>query len=358
MNENEINDTREKKELRVITFSKYKKTDVKKKLVDEIFKENLEQSLYWSAELICSGLFADLWEIILQFIAKYIHLGNPKIPIYIELRFNNFKSIITSGYIGNEIALRNNDKIRKLFAEVISVLCLSPKRHSFNVIKINKSVDFNLTHINNRLKAPATYYSSGVFRKEDPKELFISINELAYHLSDESKNLVDACFWIEWIIEFENDCKTIKKKLECDRRENIPVDTKFQKDIIWLVWDLIFHYLEKIEHSKREISRKIIDSLLTLFCLHYSNACKKKRKYIIYFAVSILIDNFNEKISIFKDKKFIEQVISQVDKIYKQIKKCEIKPNTDYLFNNGLASKSNLEKTVEKLDKMKEIMMP
>ena len=357
MNENEINDIREKKDFKTMTFSKYKKSDVKKKLVEELYKENLEQSMYWSIELICSGQYTDLWEIILQFIAKYIHLGNPKIPIYIELRFNNFKSIITNGYIGNELALRNNDKIRKLFAEVICVLCLSPKRHSFNVIKINKANDFNLTQINNRLKAPSTNYSNNIFRKDDPKEIFISINELSYHLSDDSKSLVDACFWIEWIIEFESDCKSIKKKLECDRREKIPVDPKFQKDIIWIIWDIIFNYLDRFETTKKEISFKIINSLLSLFCLHYSHSCKKKRKYILYFAVSILIDNFNEKISIFKDKKFIEQIVNQVNKIYKQIKKNEIKPNTDYLFNNGVVTKSNLEKTVAKLDKMKEIMM-
>ena len=356
MNEYEISDIREKKDLKGGTFSNYKKSEVKKTLIQQLYKENLEQSLFWSCELICSGAYMELWEIILLFISKYIHLGNPKIAIYTELRFQNFKSIVTGGYIGNELAMRNNEKIRTLFAEIITVLCLSPKRHGFDTIKISKDNDFNLTYLQNRFKAPNTNFANIAFRKDDPKELFISINELAYHLSSQSRNLVDACFWIEWIIEYDTICKQQKKILKCERREKIPVDPKFQTDSIWIVWDIIIKNIETINKDKNKaITKKIIDSLLTLFCLHYSSSCKKKRRYILYYAISILIDSYNPNIEIIRDKSIIEKVLSQIKNIYKQIKKSEVKPKTDYLFNGVEEAKSNLEKTVEKLDKINEI---
>ena len=44
-----------------------------------------------------------------------------------ELRFNDFRNIITGGYIGNEIKLRNNNKIRRLFAEDLFIMFITKK---------------------------------------------------------------------------------------------------------------------------------------------------------------------------------------------------------------------------------------
>ena len=345
MDEYEINDIRTEKDFKGITFSKYKRTDAKKELLNSLQNGKIEYALHWSAEFICIGLFIDLWDILLNFVGKHIHLGNPKLPIYLLLRFNNFKEIIGNGYIGFEINMRNNLKIRKLFGEIIIVLCQSKKKHSIESIKIKKAQEFDMTIMSNRLKASSVSYASEIYKKDDPKELFVAMNEFTYHLSNDSLNSLEACYWFEWILEFENVCKNKKETCLCERRSFVNVEEKFQKEPIWMIWDTIFKCNNKYTN---EITKKILKSIFDLFCIKYTSGSKKKRKYLIYFAISLLTESVDENVAIIENKTIVDNINAKINMIYKEIKKNEKAPATDYLFNG--IEKNNREKTFEKLE--------
>jgi hypothetical protein len=355
-----INDKRLVAEFKGISFSTFKKSKVIDELIQCLINSKIEPACYWCSELICAGHFGDVWDIIILYVSKYIHLGNPKLPIYIAKRIEQFKAIVSNGYLEDELTMRNHTQIRNLFAEIIAILCLSRKKHPFEPMKIKKEEEFNISFMSSRLKAPSIDFATSLFRKDDPKELFIAINEFAYHISRKSKNAMSACYWLEWIIDYETICKSKKETCSCETREFAPVGEKFKKDPIWIVWDAI---LSECKERKDLITTKIIDALLSIFCIKFTSGVKRRRRFIVYFAISLLADpvDFTIEILSLSQKKQVEKVVEKIHIVYRDVKKNEIIPEEEIIMNtDGMSvvkpERTNLDKTIERLEKMNQIM--
>jgi len=354
MDTNHINDIRVS--FRNITFSKFQKSKARLELLKNLYDEKIENACYWSAEFICAGHYLDLWDIILYYVYKYIHNGNPKLTLYLNMRYNNFISILQNGYSKELLALRNNEKIRKLFCEIICVLCFSNKKNVISDVKLDKNNSFDLTCMSEKFKAPNVSYIEEIIKEDDPKELIIPINELIFNLIN--KNIISVYYWYEWIIEYENICIKKKKKCVCENRSYAPAGN--MHDIIWIIWDILFYYsdpaivdkkytiIDSENNNNNSLKHKIIKNLFELFIIKYNNNVKKKRKYIIYYAFALLVENTNFTIAIINKREETEAIVLKINTIYKEIKKNEESPKTDYLFNN--LNKSNLEKTMEKIE--------
>jgi hypothetical protein len=341
----EINDMRQANDFKGVSFSDYKKGDVKKQLIDAMLCNKLETACYWSAELICAGHFSDLWEIILYFTSKHIHIGNPKIAIYLEMRYNIFRNIMNKANIVNEIDARNDEECRKLFAEIMITLSLSQRKMSFEEVKIKRHEDFDMTYMKERLKAASMKYAEPFFMQKDPKEIFIALNEFAYSISKESANITNACYWFEWLIEFDASCKKRKLQCKCEPR-NHPIEAKFRSDVIWVLWDAIMYYGETLNIP---LVTKTLQSLLRLFCIRYTNACGKRRKYMLYYAISLITETVPVNIHLVENKDLLSSGLSKVNFIYKQVKKNEQTPSTEYLFHN-IDKQMALERSMKQME--------
>ena len=63
----------------------------------------------------------------------------------------------------------------------------------------------------------------------------------------------------------------------------------------------------------------------------------------------MLTEYVDNSVKIISKPELIEEIKKKINIIYKQIKINEIRPKTDYLFNNSYNS-GNLEKTIERLE--------
>ena len=326
-----IIDTRVENAFKSKTFSNYKKGDVTKELTNSLMANQYEQCHYWCAELVCSGHFEELWDTLISYTGKHINLGNPKIPIYLQMRVELFRDIARKNR-DSDITLRNNSNIRKLFAEVIGVILTSKNRLCAHRVKVCGSSDnFDLMNMSSKLRAPDVTYVKEFFKENDPKELYIPVNEMGYHLSNLSKDAVEACYWIEWMLEYENQTNKRKDKCVCSRRENEMVSEKYQTDLIWLIWDVLLYYgancsvsINRQKSISPSTKTKIIRDLYNLFTLRYNCRIKSRRIQLLYYAVNIITSNFIDNIEVIDNKTLINSYTDNADLIYKELKKNEI----------------------------------
>lgn len=347
----DIVDVRDDKQFRLISFSGFKRTDVKKELVACLVDGKMEPACYWSAELVCAGHFSDLWDIYIQFFANYIHIVNPKISVYIEYRYSLFCALRNGGFLEQELRLRNNPKIRRMFAELACVLCSSKRKQKSTEKKV-KPDEYLMEVVEMRLRADTSEFAEAVFREEDPTELFIAINELGYHLSvSGGKNGTDACYWVEWILNFDAMCKSQKQPLECERRMFAHADAKYQKETVWMIWDVFLH-----EASERNaFIQKVVNATLELFCADYRSGHAKRRKWLMYFIIELFTMPFHTDEPIVREKEQVQLHVQNIHYIYAQIKRNEEAPDLQYLQFGD--SSANIDKTIAQLNAMEQFEM-
>lgn len=291
-----IEDIRTEDQFKVMTFSKYKRTDVKREWMNTMNKGLLEACCNWTTELICSGLLLDVWELIFLYSFRHIHRGNPKLPLYLDMRYQGFKKIMEDTTV---LEVRNNPEIRKLFLEMVCVLASSKRSHAYEIVPIPKEEGIPKT----RLKAPTIEFNKA-FRPNDPKELFIPMNEFSYMLHE--KNAIGACFWIEWLLAFFH-----KRKCVLTDRQS--------KDPIWLVWETILVY------AKDPMVEKIVRASLSLFSAAYSPSSKEKRRFMMYYAITLCCEPVSFDVEIITNKKIIEQAYVKGDLLFQEKKIHEVK---------------------------------
>ena len=327
-------------DFKTISFSNYKFKEIKKNLVKFINNRDIEKSCFFIAELICSGKFLDIWDIIIEVLGKNISNCNIKVICYLELKFKIFKDYINSGV--DELELRNYENIRILFCEIITILSLSNKVQTINRVKI-KAEESEYSALTSKLMADKIEYAQTVYCDEDPKELFIAINELIYNLHSKHPNQLLIYFWIEWILKYYALLKKNNSKIKCKNRD-YPVSDNQKHNVIFIIWDCI-----KTKDNENKLINKCVDSLIQLFCIKYTPSCNNKRIYLLYLSVKLLISNNNISLPIIENKENLLSIIKKNDYFYKKIKQNEVNQYTGgEPIDEG--KKLAIDKSIEKLN--------
>ena len=283
------------------TFSGYKKTNAVKEFINSMYYQKKEDAYFWTAELLCSNCIVELWDGYIEFMCKYTHIYSPKLPTFLYKKFTEFKEIAAK--INNDIELRNVDEIRKIFFSLTLIFCCSKRECVLDMPVFEFT--FEMEKMYNNLKAPNISYVQGYFKEGDPKEYYIPLNELMYHLK-ETKNKMDIFYWIDWIINYDAFLLKNKKQLQCVKR-----DFAVNTNVIWLIWELLLVFKDKYS-----------EPLLQLFSIKYKT--NKKKKCILYLCVMFIISKIDYTIPILENTLLLKSLEENIHTTFEKIKKKEI----------------------------------
>jgi hypothetical protein len=290
------------------TFSNFKKSKVLKELENCIHYQKKEEAFYWTGELLCSGHVMDLWNLFLYVLSKYIHIHNPLLPLYLYKKYNDFKESATE--VDHDLELRNHPDIRTTLFTITLLLCESKRETVLEDLHFT----FSFENIFSNLKAPNIDYIKPYFKEGDSKEIFIPLNELAYHLF-ETKNRMDIFYWMDWMIQYDEQCTRKKKPIVCAPRDFIPVKST---NIIWILFEMFQSFQEP------EILSKVIHSIMNLFSIKYSPHSNKKKKHLLNLCVMYIHGKVDFTTKLIENTTILGPIQENIQMIFQQIKKNEI----------------------------------
>lgn len=325
-----VDTERTEKDLRTCTFSEFKKTDARRELLCAIAQGKFEPACYWCAELVCAGHLLEVWESVILYLGKCVHLSHTTVAPYLQTRMENFRTIVRCKTIETLLEVRNIVEIRRMFGEIMCVLCSVKRRHSFDMVKI-RAEDMNVLQIKTHFRATSPEFAAPP-RPGDPAEIFPFMNELAFavtatqHRGEASQ--MQACFWLEWIYDYEARCKTSKQPLRCAARTDVggtaesvspmaAIPPKHARDVVWMIWEnLLF-----VARHRSPGLQKIARSLMHLFCLKYGAGTHRRRKLLLYVVIALLCEpvHFETAFLTPTQQAQVQMVKQNVDHIYDQI---------------------------------------
>ena len=318
-----ITDSRTLKDFKIQTFGGYNITQASNALDKAIMEDKIEPALHWALQLFLSGVVNSLWSKLIGLATKQINIYNPKMPEFIYNKNQQWQTIIDNPKFAKEniLLLRNHPTIRLLIAEFIAILVLSKKR-KINILPKIKKEEFIIDSFNAKLEAKNSNLVDNIINDGDPSEIRIAINEMAHHIYH--KNINKTLYWLNWIIEWEKINSKKYGKYECAARTIEGVDSKYYKDVVWLIWTVIQKMRQLIFATRNSEWDTQIQCLWKLYITKFTPASRAKKQNYIIWSILYLTETIDYVIPLVDRPTILFQSLLGFDKIISNLKSQQV----------------------------------
>lgn len=291
-----------------LSFSNHKKANLLQEFTECLYYKKRDDALHWTAEMICSGFFLELWKTYILYYCKFIHIYNIKIAIYLFKKLEEFKAIQSND-------MKNDDQVRHIFFTITIIFCETKNENTL----YSMPFVFQLDQLHENLKANHVDYIKPFF-KEDPKEFYIPLNEFVYHL-EITQDKSSLYYWVDWLIEYDIYLTKKKRTVSIQKRSFVEFKQENKScNMIWILWEIILHYASK----KNELTQQCIRSLMGLFQIKYSVKNNKTFKGLLYVSINLILKDANVNIRLIENTQLFKHLYDNTQIIFNVIKKKEV----------------------------------
>lgn len=319
-----ICDIRISKDFNGGTISGYKKRDAINVFQNSIINNRIEEALFWCVELHISTYDKDIWKSIHDIYKKYIHINNPKLFFYILQREEDYNRIISIFPKKHYIFSRNNQEIRNLFCDLVTILTLSKKNNLF----LDKSLPkVNLNKVSkDELKQRILNENYNIIQDLGYDSLnnteILCINQIFHNLNNH-KGTIKNCFY--WYLLLEKSSKEKKKDNNNDLNSFIKSNYLNKNSILNYMenekvhWtDIIFKMFEKILMNNQK-NNMMINKLKDYYKQNFKENKISNLKYILFIIFYIIKNNINWNITLINKYSIYIQCCANINDIYFRI---------------------------------------
>ena len=308
-----------------VSYSGYTKSAVFSQWHKSLLKQQYEEACHWTAELDASLWHKDLWQKIILFASKQVHLHCPKLPLIVARNFAYYQIYIIkhSQQDKNEYQPRNHHQLQKNLCQVIGLLALGSKGPVYTL----PNIDIHKIDGGELVSGTHAWLMTHQKSQDDASILRIMSTLLCQ---------LEACcthkimYWLGVLIEYEKHQKQQKETIQMASRKPILPDDHCYKhvfvnganacDWVWLLWQAILHGCCALGKSKECIDT--LKALGYLFAHDYTTSKRNSRMPILIHALQLVYTDIQWYKSIYtaQNEPLIDRACQNIHLLYKDIR--------------------------------------
>lgn len=320
------------------SYSGHSKSAVLAQWNKSLQKQQFEEACHWTAELDISHWHKDLWQKIITFTSKHVHLHCPKLPLIVARNFAYYQIFLIQHHHQDrsECQPRNQPQLRQNLCQVIGLLSLSSKGPVYTI----PSVDIQKIDASELVSGTHAWLMPFQSAQDDSSVLRI-VSTLLCQL--EMHNTHKVMYWLGILIEYDKYKKQLKESVQmASRKPILPNDSCYKHvfvhgshacDWVWLVWHAVLHGC--VAMGKPKACVDTLKALGYLFSFDYTTSKRNARMPILIHALQLVYTDvqWNKSVYTNQTEPLIDRACHNFHILYKDIYNTK-QQNTER-FSNG-----------------------